>query len=287
MRRLPDGAPTSEGTWLLAAGTVVLPVFALVAVALSSPVPAEAGAPLRFMTYNLHSAFNTDGAMGVEEIARVIEDSGAVVVGLQEIDRGRLLNANTDLFSLLKQRLGFEYAVFFGTTDPTWGNAIFSRYPITGTESEYLPLAGTPLRRGYLGANILLPGDRPILFISTHLQHVKDPDVAEVDPEGDLYPVHHEQIGKILQLWDGSSPAVLVGDFNAEPGWQQIEELISAGWADSWAENGIGDGFTWASSDPSTRIDYIFHTPDLSVLDVGVIPSLASDHIGIVAEFSP
>jgi endonuclease/exonuclease/phosphatase family metal-dependent hydrolase len=235
------------------------------------------------MSYNIHSAYDTSGRFDIEGIARVIEDSGATVVGLQEVPRGRLISGVTDELTLLADRLGFEYVAFFGTTDPTWGNAILSRYPIISTEQVFLPLVGTPLQRGYLAATLLVEGE-PILFISTHLQHVNDPAVHDEDPEADLYPVHREQIATILSEWGGRQPAIIAGDFNARPDWRQIDELLAAGWVDAWAEVGTGPGFTANSADPKFRIDYVFYTPDLVGVDAGVIQSQASDHFAVVAD---
>jgi endonuclease/exonuclease/phosphatase family metal-dependent hydrolase len=239
--------------------------------------------PFRVITYNIHSSFDTAGRFDIDEIASVIEDSGASVVGLQEVPRGRLISGVTDQVLLLQQRLGFEHAAFFGTTDPSWGNAVLSRYPIAETDQEYLPKVGTPMRRGYLGVT-LQTGAGPVLFISTHLQHVNDSDVHDEDPEADLYPVHHAQIETILDAWGGEQPAVLVGDFNARPDWAQVQEILDAGWLDSWAEVGVGDGFTARSDDPRYRIDYVFHTPDLVANDAGVLITEASDHLPLVVD---
>ncbi len=281
-------SPASEGIAspipVLAAVTLVLPlVGAGLALTVDPVEPSDPPGAVRVMTYNLHSAFDTSGRMDVEAIARVIEDSGASIVGLQEVSRGRLLNAGTDLVALLAQRLGFEHVAFFGTTDPAWGNAILSRYPLGEVERTLLPLAGTPLRRGYLAAPVQV-GDTEILFISIHLQHINDPDVHDEDPEADLLPVHRAQLGVVLEEWDGRSPAVLVGDFNARPGWTQMEDVLAAGWVDSWAEAGQGDGFTAGAADPRYRIDWILHTPDLSAVDAGVFQSQASDHFAVIAD---
>lgn len=269
--------------WGLAAVAVVLPVAGAVFGVTGSRPPAPRAEPLRVMTYNLHSAYDTAGRFDIEAIARVIEDSEAVVVGLQEVPRGRLISGVTDELTLLQRRLGFEHVAFFGTTDPTWGNAILSRFPILEVETQYLPQVGTPLRRGYLGAVVRVEG-RDLLVISTHLQHINDPAVHDRDPEADLYPVHREQIATILDRWGGRQPAVLLGDFNARPGWRQIEELLAAGWVDAWAEAGTGEGLTSPSNDPRFRIDYVFHTPDMTAVDVGVIRSEASDHFPVVAD---
>ena len=274
---VPAGIP------LLASLALVLPLVGLLG-ARSLPAAPEEG-PVRYMAYNLHQAFGTEGEMDVAAIADVITDSGATVVGLQEVARSGLLNANTDLVHLLGERLGWEHTAFMGTTDPVWGNAILSRYPLGELERRLLPRVGTPYQRGYLAAPVSTP-DGEVLFISTHLQHINDSDVHDEDPEADLYPVHTEQLATVIEEWADRRPAVLVGDLNARPGWRQVEELLEAGWVDSWADAGSGDGFTSNAADPRYRIDYVFHTPDLTTVAVEVIASQASDHFAVVADLT-
>lgn len=281
-RAKPSGL--GGGEWVFAAAAFLLPLAGAIAAVSSGTrsIPSDNGT-VRFMSYNLHSAFNTDGALDVEAIAQVIEDSEAEVVGLQEVPRGRLLSGTTDLLLQLQVRLGFEHVAYFGTTDPVWGNAILSRFPIVDTEAEYLPQAGTPLRRGYLGASLDIDGVE-LLVISTHLQHVNDQDFHDLDPEADLLPVHTAQIVTILDTWGGQSPAILMGDFNARPEWAQISMLFEAGWVDSWVEAGIGDGYTSNAADPKYRIDYVFHTDDVAAIDAGILNSTASDHFPVVVD---
>lgn len=276
-----DSAPT--GIPVLVSCSLLLPLAGLLPGASLDAAP-DSG-PVRYMAYNLHQAFGTSGKMDVGAIADVITESGATVVGLQEVARAGLLNANTDLAHLLGDRLGWEHVTFFGTTDPVWGNAILSRYPLGEVETELLPLVDTPYQRGYLAAPVETP-EGEVLFISTHLQHINDPDFHDEDPEADLYPVHHEQLATVIEEWDGRQPAVLVGDLNARPGWQQVEELLAAGWVDSWAEAGSGDGFTSNAADPSYRIDYVFHTPDMTTTEVRLVDSQASDHLAVVADIT-
>ncbi|HSM44622.1 MAG TPA: endonuclease/exonuclease/phosphatase family protein [Acidimicrobiia bacterium] len=272
---VPDGMP------LLVSLALALPLVGLLGTR-ALPEPPDTG-PIRYMAYNLHQSFGTGGEMDVGAIAAVIEESEATVVGLQEVARGGLLNANTDLLYLLGERLGWEYSVFHGTTDPVWGNAILSRYPLGEVERRLLPRVDTPYQRGYLAAPVMTP-EGEVLFISTHLQHINDSAVHDEDPEADLYPVHHEQLAVIIEAWAGRQPAVLVGDLNARPGWRQVTELLDAGWVDTWAETGAGDGFTANAADPQYRIDYVFHTTDMTTVSVAVIESLASDHVPVVAE---
>ncbi len=284
---LPATRPgATRQVWVFAALAAVLPLLGLASAGgAARPLEVLEEGTIRAMSYNIHSGYDTSGRFDIEGIARVIEDSGATIVGLQEIPRGRLISGVTDELTLLADRLGFEYFAFFGTTDPTWGNAILSRYPIVAVEKEYLPLVGTPLRRGYLAVTVMVDGQE-LLFISTHLQHVNDPAVHDDDPEADLYPVHTEQIATILREWGGRQPAIMAGDFNARPDWRQIGELEAAGWVDAWDVAGKGEGFTANSADPKYRIDYIFYTPDLVAVDAGVIQSQASDHFAVVADLT-
>lgn len=282
-RRPVDVESTRTGIPVLVSFSLLLPLAGLLPGGTLDAAP-DSG-PVRYMAYNLHQAFGTSGEMDVAAIAEVITGSGATVVGLQEVARAGLLNANTDLAHLLGDRLGWEHVEFFGTTDPVWGNAILSRYPLGETETELLPRVGTPYQRGYLAASVETP-EGEVLFISTHLQHINDPDFHDEDPEADLYPVHHEQLATVMEEWDGRQPAVLVGDLNARPGWRQVEELLEAGWVDSWVEAGAGDGFTSNAADPSYRIDYVFHTSDMTTIQVEVIDSQASDHLAVVADIT-
>lgn len=275
----------SGQAWAFAALFSVLPLLGFFLTGSETRPARSAGGVVRVMTYNIHSGYDATGRFDIEEIARVIDDSGADVVGLQEVPRGLLISGVTDGLTLLQARLGFEHAAFFGTTDPAWGNAVLSRFPIDNVDTQHLPLVGTPMRRGYLGATIELP-DGLLLFISTHLQHINEPSVHDADPEADLYPVHRSQMGAIVSAWGGVEPAVLVGDFNARPEWAQIDELLSAGWVDSWPESGAGEGLTANAADPRYRIDYVFHTPDIEAVDAGVIRSQASDHFPVVVDLS-
>jgi endonuclease/exonuclease/phosphatase family metal-dependent hydrolase len=264
-----------------AAGPLVLAAAGLLGVG-TLPAAPEIG-PLRVMAYNIHQGFGTSGIMDVDAVAQVIIDSGATVVGVQEIARGGLLNAGTDLFTLLGERLGWEHSAHFGTNDPVWGNAILSRYPMGEVERVLLPLEGTPFRRGTISAPIATPIGE-VIFISIHLQHINDSAVHAIDPEGDLYDVHRAQLGAALEAWAGRRPAVMVGDLNARPEWRQVVELGEAGWVDAWAEAGEGPGHTANAADPRYRIDYVLHTDDLTTVMAEVIDSQASDHFAVVAE---
>ncbi|MGH2524041.1 MAG: endonuclease/exonuclease/phosphatase family protein, partial [Anaerolineales bacterium] len=115
----------------LCALLLLVPLGVLMAEALRAPRSALAkGYPVRLMTYNIRSAYGMEGRQDVEAIAQVIEGAGTEVVALQELSRGWFLNGGTDLLPLLARRLNMPYTVMGAATDPLFGNAILSRYPI-------------------------------------------------------------------------------------------------------------------------------------------------------------
>ncbi|MDX1657914.1 MAG: endonuclease/exonuclease/phosphatase family protein [Nitriliruptorales bacterium] len=237
--------------------------------------PAEAtGYPVTVASYNLHSGFSTAGVQDLEALAAAIEETGADVLGLQEVSRGWLLDGNTDLLGWLRRRLGFQHMRFHATTpDPVWGNAILSRFPIEDAEARTLPQLDSLLRRGVLEADIDLGDGGVVHLMVTHLHHTGD----------NLEQIHDEQIATILEAWEQESRTVLVGDFNAQPDAPQMQALYDAGFVDVWDEAGSGPGLTANAAAPDVRIDYVFHSPDLRATAAQVIESQASDHFAVVA----
>lgn len=235
------------------------------------PAVQPTGLPFRIMTYNIHSAYNRDGRQDPEAIAQAIESADVDMVALQEVSRGWLIDGSTDLPFWLSRRLGMR-VLFSGTTGPMWGNAILTRYPIVEHGSGELPLAGTLIKRGYVWARIEAGGALPILIIDTHLHHVE----AEHEPRLAQIPV-------LLDFWNGSPSTVLLGDLNSMPEFPEMRLIADAGFVDSWAEAGVGDGFTFSSDAPYERIDWIWHTPNLVALDIRIPSTTASDHLPLIA----
>lgn len=265
LRRSPgwDWTPVTVAVALLLAPLVLTTVW-------HTPISsAGEGFPVRVMTYNLHNGFNTGGRLDPEEIARTIEQTGADIVGLQEVERGWYIDGSLDLLGWLSRRLGMPY-VYGPTADPVWGNAILSRYPIQEWGNEPLPPRTLLLKRGFLWARVDLGSGDELLFVATHWHHIEE------DSE-----IRQQQAPVMAAFWNGRPGTVLVGDLNAEPDAPEIETLRQAGLGDAFATVGAGTGLSWPSDQPEVRIDYIWFSPDLVVSDLVMPDSTASDHIGI------
>lgn len=271
LKRAPQPLNWKSIRW--SALLMILPVSILILEVLPRPKPIlETGFPVRVMTYNIHGAYGLDGRQNVEAIAQVIEGADTDVVVLQEIERGWLLDGNTDLLALLSRRLNMPYTVMDTPTDPIAGNAILSRYPIVANGQGSLPRLDTLVGRGYAWAQIDLGAGEELRVFVTHLHH---------EPERN--DVRIEQVSALLQALGKQPYTILAGDLNAVPGSPEIQMILDTGFVDAWAEAGHGDVNTSVGSQPNWRIDWIVHTPDLIARDVEVIESRASDHSAVVA----
>lgn len=268
MRNKPSyPAATNWTSATIAFALLLVPL--VLAVGWRAPKPvAGIGYPVRVMTYNVHNGFDTEGRLGLEALAQTIEQAKPDIVGLQEIARGWYVDGSVDMLVWLSQRLQMPY-IFGPTADPVWGNAILSRYPIKEWDNVPLPPRTLPLLRGFLWARVDI-GGKELLFIATHYHHV------EKDTE-----IRQQQSSEIVKFWNQRARTILIGDLNATPDAREIAMLRDAGLRDAFAAIGTGNGFSWPSDAPNQRIDYIWFSSDLSVRDLVMPQSTASDHVGI------
>lgn len=254
----------------LAAGLLVVPL----ALALTWKTPQSVSPPagldsVRVMDYNLHGSTNTDGRLDPEALARVIEESGADIIGLQEVSRGWLIWGGFDMLNWFSQRLDMPY-VWNPTADAQWGNALFSRYPIVQAETRGLPPEDLLLRRGIILAEIEL-GGTSLNVISTHFTHMDEQEQERLI-----------QASAVLDAWSQEAATIFMGDLNARPDSDAIRILVENGFVDISAEIGQPPTYTYYSANPDHQIDYIFASPDLGFRDFEILRSTASDHLPLV-----
>jgi len=266
MPNLPGAPSTTSAT--IAFALIIVPIIILMNWHDPKTVTGN-GFPVRVMTYNLHSGFNTDGRLDPEAIAQAIEQAKPDIVGLEEVGRGWYIDSSVDLLMWLSRRLGMPY-VYGPTADPVWGNAILSRYPIKQWDNVALPPSNLLIKRGFTWARIDVGGGDELMVISTHYYHIEN---------GTL--IRQQQSPEIVKFWNQQPRTIFIGDLNGSPDSKEIGMLRDAGLLDSFAEIGKGDGFSWPSDKPNQRIDYIWHSPDLQVRDLIMPQSTASDHLGV------
>lgn len=259
----------------------------------------------RVMTWNIRSGAGNDEAdpgldriRHLDRLAEVIRASRADVVGLQEVDRYWSRSGGVDQARMLAEALGMESAFApnwlpeGGTVAgnaPQYGVALLSRWPLRvirhtrfGTPEGWEP-------RGVLVATVELADAGTMQVANTHLQ-VDPPgrDGVARDQRADGIAVTLREIGNLEE------PALVMGDFNAEPGNPELAGLEAggSGWLDCWRTvHGDDPGYTipaLPAASPSRRIDYLFVTEATTVVHAQVVMDgrtrLASDHYPVLAD---
>ncbi|UYN91206.1 MAG: endonuclease/exonuclease/phosphatase family protein [Anaerolineales bacterium] len=256
-------------TVALAAAALVIPL--VLALTWKSPMaqPVDTNT-IRVINYNIHDAVNTDGRVDPEALARVIEESGADVVGLQEISRGWLIWGGMDMLEWLAQRLDMQY-IWGPTADHQWGNAILTRLPIISYTNNALPPEDVLLLRGYLYAELDVNG-QTLHLIDTHLSEKAGQD-----------DIRAQQASVLVDIAAGRPATIVMGDLNSLPNSLALEVMLGGGFVDISRESGLANTFTYPSFAADHQIDYIFISPDLSFSDFAIPLTTASDHLPLSA----
>jgi endonuclease/exonuclease/phosphatase family metal-dependent hydrolase len=223
----------------------------------TEPLPSEFTA----MTYNIQAGFSRDNYWDLEEIAAVIETADPHVVVLQEVGRGWPILGGMDQARWLSQRLDMQLVWGPASRDDLWGNAILTRAPVISADQVKFDVTEN-LRRGAVGA-VLESDAGPVTVIGTHL-----------DNPGDATSARQAQITQLLDFWEGAEPALIAGDFNADPGSDAMVTLEDSGFTDTGELLGV-DATT---SQDNRRIDYVLITPGLAVVEADIPDVWASDH---------
>ncbi|NLM97781.1 MAG: hypothetical protein GX175_09285 [Halanaerobiaceae bacterium] len=230
--------------------------------------PAYTGetASLELLTYNIHHGVGLDGRLNLDRIARVIDKSGADIIGLNEVDMRRRRSGFKNQTAYLAKKLNMNYAYGPGKNGfpGSYGNAILTRYPIISTENIALPQSNrdTKESRSLLKVEIEIRDKRSIYILLTHLS------LDRIERE--------EQFSWINNyIKNLNKPCILMGDFNAG-----IYELQTYLGNDEKGLRPLLSGVkTYPASNPVSGIDLFFSNYQMEVLDGYAIRTNASDHL--------
>ncbi|MHB1294371.1 MAG: endonuclease/exonuclease/phosphatase family protein [Anaerolineae bacterium] len=237
---------------LLAAGLAAFP---------QAPVLRAAG-DLKLATYNIHYGYDSDWRLSLEEQARTIEESGADVVALQEVDTGRLTSYGVDDALWLAERLAMR-VIYLPTVEHTTGIALLSRVELTDAGGRLLPSEGEPT--GILKATVSMGG----LPLRVHAVWLG------LSPEE-----RARQLAPALE-YVGTGRVALAGDMNDTPDSATHASMVAAGFGDPFHDLSLGDVPTDPAVNPTKRIDYVW-LRGLEATEAQVLTSEASDHRMVV-----
>ncbi|WP_041453547.1 endonuclease/exonuclease/phosphatase family protein [Anaeromyxobacter dehalogenans] len=232
----------------------------------------------RVVTWNVHGLRGAGRRPDPERIARVLDDIGADVAGLQEVGAS-LPGADAHAAEALARLTGLNGA--FGPTLQhargfAYGNAILSRHPIDATRTYDLSVPGRE-PRGCLRADVVL-GPMRVHVFAAHL--------------GLHWRERRRQAAALLSadiLRDAalSHPLVLVGDFNSPSDRSAVPRWLRRTLTDCAVAAGR-PAATFPSAWPLLRLDRAYVDAALRVVACEVVRTprarRASDHLPLVVE---
>ncbi|WP_233269464.1 endonuclease/exonuclease/phosphatase family protein [Alteribacillus sp. YIM 98480] len=230
---------------------------------------------IKVMTYNIHHGKGMDKQMDLNRIAEVIQKSDVDMVGLNEVDkhfskRSHYQDQVDELAKKLNMYQSYGPAISLKSKNTMvkrqYGNALLSRFPILHTKTYFFHfIPWLTEGRSLLDAEIQI--NKKVIQVNvTHLS---------------LHPfIHNRQTNFIMNQWKKKTrPLIIMGDCNMKPGsrgWKKINRQFQ----DVWHAAGSGEGHTYSSIRPRYRLDYIFTSPELHIIDAEVVTAMpmASDH---------
>ena len=241
---------------------------------------------VRAMSYNIQYG---GGGQNLDSIIAVIRAAGADLVGLQEVDVNWSPRSGfADQAATIGKALGMEvrFAPIYDLPDSATGRrrqfgvALLSRHPIAGFTNHPITRLSTQERTpaprpapGFLKATVVVAGT-PIRVFDTHLDYRADP------------AVRRQQVADMLAVigTGGDTATVLFGDLNAQPQAPELQPLF-ARLRDAWPA-AAGGGFTIPADAPARRIDFVLISSGITVRDVRVPATAASDHRPVVVDLA-
>lgn len=224
------------------------------------------------MTYNIHHGANKQEQLTLDSMGLFIKESGADIIGLQEVDSVCDRSGKTDQMKQLARLTGMHYAFVrhFAFQGGAYGQGMLSRYPIESVENIRLSiLKKDSLRQSLalIAAVVQVPGKGRIIFANAHFS---------LDA-----PTRVQQAKEVLAyLKKKNLPAIFVGDLNATPDQPEIlllqKKLLPV--------SGLNQP-SFPTEAPVKTIDYIFTNQKIKAKTAHThVPSVPfSDHLPVIS----
>ncbi len=220
-------------------------------------------------------SFNVKNFMHGKEllqVARLLKQLDADIVGLQEVDREVARSERVDQPREIARLAGYPYYAFGKNIDyqgGDYGNLILSRYPIRSEETVfYKAVASKDHNRSYLRCELDL-GEKTLWFYNTHLT-LQENGEAE------------EEVREVTARMSGDPLAVLVGDFNLPA--ETVAALAEPQFRVLNGGEGLAVHKTFPMGAPEISIDNMIVSPALFSQGIEVYRGSLSDHDLIFAE---
>ena len=238
---------------------------------------------IRVMTYNIqhgHVHLSDPGVIDLTKVAAVMKESGADIIGLNEV-RGlgedEYYTAQAEkIADYLGYHCWFGKSVYVFGFNP-YGNAIVSKWPIVKAEVFPIPSPSDSNTRYYETRSVL----RAVIETPEYSQ------IAVYCSHFGLTDEEHRNAVSFVKdmLSKESLPFVLMGDFNMTPDDSLIGALDHSFVSTHHILEKAGEK-TFPSEAPDELIDYIYTSNDFDVGSISTIKIIASDHRPVLANLT-
>ena len=227
---------------------------------------------MRIVTYNIRGGLGIDNIRSTERIANFLASLTPLpdIICLQEVHErtpwASFINQPAELRRLLP---GYKVTMMrcIDLKVGGYGIATLSQLPILHTHRHKLP-QGLNLKsepRGLLEIEL-----EDFIIFNTHWGLSEEERLEQ-----------GKKVAKIIQ--NSIKPVVLCGDFNEledSEGVKYVRETCGLSDADT-----LQNRFTYATNNPTARIDFILHSPTLICENIEIIDTQVSDHFPLIADF--
>ncbi len=216
---------------------------------------------INIISYNIHSGLNKDMFPTLFDTIDFLKQADADIICLQEVNESARAGFQVSSFKE-ELKMNSHFGANVVDLGYNYGLVTYSKYPIKGEEHIYL--SSFREQRGMLHT-VVKVGCRKLNIINVHLG--LDNNEREI------------QIRELLDFIKklGDEPYIVVGDFNQ--GGISIDDNILK---DVAKELGKSNILTFPTG--LDRIDYIFVSSNIEVLDYDVLIKDMSDHYPIFAK---
>ena len=232
---------------------------------------------MKIMSYNIQSCRDyITRKFDPTKVINVIKEYEPDILGLNEVRSEKLVETDDPSWFNQTKRIaggiGYKYYFFAKAIklQGYYGNAIISKYPILNPEIIPIP---DPLIRDenvyYESRCILKCNVNNYLVLITHL------GLANKERELGI------KLLKKIILENINQNIILMGDFNMEENHPLIKEISSI--LTNSSTKFKSKLLSFPSINPISKIDYIFTSPSIEIINSTIINKVASDHFPIVA----
>lgn len=220
------------------------------------------------MTFNTQRCLNyIERKTDYKIMADAIKNCGADIVGLNEMCGKGESPGYEDQTAILSELTGLKNYYFAKAIDVCganpYGNAFLSKYAIVSAETIPIPdPVPNPKNQNYESRCILKAKlENSFTVLAVHFGLNEDEQINAVETV--LKNIENEK-------------CILMGDFNVTPD-SEILNPIREKMRDT-AECFKEPRLSFPSDKPQMKIDYIFVTPDINVIEADIPTIIASDH---------